>query len=123
MKSIYSYYVTFVLGPYNPGPNFGFLYGQPIDFKKIIKSVNINLSTWRLEGIYHRWPTTEDGEYTIDESLIRKEVCQVLWEQEYAPKYKREEVSDEQFEKIKEMTINQFEEQIVILGWSETNLL
>lgn len=121
MKSIYSYYVTFILGPYIPGPNLGFLYGTPVDFKNIIKSVNINLSTWRIEKIYHCWPSEED-EYTIDESLIRKEVCQVLWEREYAPEYRREEVSDEQFEKIKEMTISQFEEQIIILGWSETNL-
>jgi len=124
MKGVYSYYVTYMLldnGIYKTDAGFGFMssvFGTEINFGELIKGINISFSEFRLEHVFGIH-TYDNGTYQISVDLIKDEVCNTLWD---IMKLNYRDVKGEELEKIKNRIIEQLLKNIIILGWSETNL-
>lgn len=123
MKGIHSYYVTYMQLPngiYQTGffDTFGSIFGQTqVNFKDIIKREKIFFSNFRLETVYNVFEDADSGTYSIDENIIKKELCEKLWDN-IRFKYKDVDTIDE----IKATTIAKLENEIIIIAWSETEL-
>ena len=126
MRHVFSYYVTFMQldnGIYKTGgSNFGFMGSvlglTEINFGELIKGIYITLTDATLEIRYGEKPY-EDGKYIISSDIIKKEVCDVLWD---GIKLSYRNVEEKALKEIKRQYMEKFDKDIIILGWSETSL-
>lgn len=115
MKGVYSYYVTYTFKtvPVNGISTLSF------NMYYFIHDIEISFSNYRLETTYKKF-VDENGNYNIDVSLIKNEVCEALWEQKFSDKFKnlsKEELGFKKFEAIKKLS-----DEIIIIAWSETKI-
>ena len=117
MKGVYSYYVTYMFKTIPINGNHNTILS--INMSYFIHSIKISFSNYRLETTY-RLVENEDGTYNIDDSLIKNEVCESLWEQNFSNKFKN--LSKEELGLKKLDTIKVLSDEIVIIAWSEAKI-